>query len=75
MSFNPLGKLLIIAGIAIVALGVAFLFFDKILFVDKLPGDIAVRRKNFTYYFPLGTSILLSLLLTAIFLIINLFRK
>ncbi|OGC95208.1 MAG: hypothetical protein A2W25_02045 [candidate division Zixibacteria bacterium RBG_16_53_22] len=75
MSFASYGKVLVILGIAIVALGVAFLFFDKIPFLGKLPGDIIVKRRNFAFYFPLATSILISLLLTAVFLIINLLRK
>ena len=72
---NPLGKILIIAGAAIIVIGVALLFFDKIPFLGKLPGDIVVRKKNFTLYAPLATSLLLSLLLTLVFVIINWFRK
>ncbi len=72
---NPLGKILIVTGAAIIIIGVALLFLDKLPFIGRLPGDIVVRKKNFTIYFPLATSILLSLLLTAIFFIINIFRK
>jgi hypothetical protein len=75
MSFASFGKILIILGIAIVALGVAFLFFDKIPFLGRLPGDVVLKRRNFTFYFPLATSILLSLLFSAIFFIINFLRK
>ncbi len=72
---SALGRILIITGAAIIILGVALLFLDKIPFIGRLPGDIIIKRKNFTLYFPLGTSILISLLLTAIFFIINLFRR
>jgi len=75
MSFASFGKILIILGIAIVALGVAFLFFDKIPFLGRLPGDVVLKRRNFTFYFPLATSILLSLLFSAIFFIVNFLRK
>ncbi len=75
MNPNPIGKALIIAGVAIVILGVAFLFLDKIPFLGRLPGDIAIRKRNFALYFPLGTSIALSILLTAILFIISLFKK
>jgi hypothetical protein len=51
---------------------VFFLFGDKIPFFGKLPGDIIIRKKNFTFYFPIVTSILLSLLIS---LIIYFFRK
>ncbi len=75
MNPNPIGKVLIIAGLAIVILGVAFLFLDKIPFIGKLPGDITIRKKDYALFFPLGTSIAISLLLTAVLYIISLFRK
>ena len=75
MSFAPLGKILIITGAAIIVLGVAFLFVDKIPFLGKLPGDFLVRRRNFTFYFPLATSLLLSVLVTLALFIINYFRR
>lgn len=48
---------------------------DKIPFFGKLPGDIRIERKNFVFYFPLTTSILLSLILTIIINIILKLRK
>jgi hypothetical protein len=72
---SALGRILIITGAAIIILGVALLFLDKVPFIGRLPGDIVIKRKNLTLYFPLGTSILISLLLTAIIFIINLFRR
>ena len=75
MNLTPLARILIITGAAILILGVALLFFERIPFVGKLPGDIVVERRNFTIYFPLATSILISLLLTAIMFIINFFRR
>jgi hypothetical protein len=57
------GKLLVLVGLAIAALGV--LVMIGIPF-GRLPGDIVIRRNNFSFYFPLGTSILLSILLTLI---------
>jgi hypothetical protein len=71
-EFQQIGKLLIFLGIFILILGVFFLFGDKIPFFGKLPGDIIIRKKNFTFYFPIVTSILLSLLIS---LIIYFFRK
>jgi len=75
MNTGPLAKILILTGAAIVILGVALLFVDKIPLLGKLPGDMVVRRKNFTLYFPLGTMILLSVGLSLIFYIISYFKK
>ena len=72
---NPLpefGKLLLILGILFVVIGLLLMLGPKIPLLGKLPGDFMVRRGNFTLYFPLATSILLSIVLTLIFFI---FRK
>ncbi|HOJ92963.1 MAG TPA: DUF2905 domain-containing protein [Dictyoglomaceae bacterium] len=73
MSF--MGKWLILFGIILIILGLIFLFIEKIPFLGKLPGDIKIERKNFVFYFPLTTSILLSLILTIILNIIIRLRK
>jgi len=75
VNTGPLAKILILTGAAIVILGVVLLFIDKIPILGKLPGDIVVRKKNFTLYFPLGTMILLSVGLSLIFYIISYFKK
>jgi len=75
MNAGPLAKILILTGAAIIILGVVLLFIDKIPLLGKLPGDIVVRKKNFTLYFPLGTMILLSVGLSLIFYIISYFKK
>ena len=72
---NPLpefGKMLLILGILFVVIGLFLMLGPKIPLLGKLPGDFVVRRDNFTLYFPLATSILLSIVLTLIFFI---FRK
>jgi Protein of unknown function (DUF2905) len=66
-ELTQLGKILIFAGIFIFAIGVFFLFGDKIPFLGKLPGDIIIKKKNFTFYFPIVTSILLSIIISLIF--------
>ncbi len=60
------GKFLIITGIIIVAVGALLFITGKIPWIGKLPGDIVVQRKNFTFYFPLATSILLSIIISLI---------
>jgi len=63
-----LGKFLIIVGIVIAATGALLLFFrNGIPFFGKLPGDIVIQKKNFTFYFPIATSILLSIIISLIF--------
>jgi Protein of unknown function (DUF2905) len=64
-----MGKLLVFVGLGIAALGL--LVMVGVPF-GRLPGDIVVKRGNFSFYFPLATSIILSILLT---LILTLFRR
>jgi len=69
------GKLLIIFGGILLLLGLLFLALGRThLPLGHLPGDIYYRGKNFTFYFPLMTCILLSVVLSAIFYLINHFR-
>jgi hypothetical protein len=69
---SDIGRLLIIIGIILVIVGAAFLLAPKIPWLGKLPGDITYKRGNFSFYFPLGTCILISIILT---LILYLFRR
>ena len=62
-----IGKLLVIVGIVTALFGVLLIFSAKLPWLGRLPGDIIIHKKNFTLYFPLATSILLSLLLTLLF--------
>ncbi len=69
---SGLGRSLIIIGLIIAAIGVLFSLGGKIPWFGRLPGDISIKRENFTFYFPLATSILISLLLS---FILWLFRR
>ena len=60
-----MGRMLIIAGVILIVLGVLFTVFGK-MGIGRLPGDLIYRRGNVTFYFPLMTSILLSLFLSGI---------
>lgn len=75
MNLNYLGKFLVIAGFALIGLGIILLFSDKIPFLGKLPGDIVVKKRNFTFYFPIATSILISIVLSIVFYLLGHFRK
>jgi len=68
---HALGKTLIIIGLAIAAIGAVLYFLRGFPLLGKLPGDILIQKKNFTFYFPLATSLLLSLILTAVFYFLN----
>jgi hypothetical protein len=70
----PLGRILIILGIALVLLGIilSYSHFFSFLHLGRLPGDIRIRRGSFSFYFPLTTCLILSILLSLIFYI---FRK
>jgi hypothetical protein len=64
-----IAKLLIVFGIIIAVMGALLLLFRNsgIPFLGKLPGDLFIQKKNFTFYFPVATSILLSIILTLVF--------
>lgn len=66
---NDFSKTLIFFGLVLVVAGVIFSVFGKIPGIGKLPGDLYFRRGSFTFYFPLTTCLLLSLLLTLFFTI------
>ena len=63
----PTGKLLIIAGLLIALIGMVITFAPKIPSLGKLPGDLHIKRDNFSFYFPLTTGLLISLLASLIF--------
>ncbi|TAN61481.1 DUF2905 domain-containing protein [bacterium] len=65
-EFGGLGKALVIAGLSLVLCGFLFVFFSKIPFLGKLPGDIHIARKNFTFYFPFASCVVLSVLVSLI---------
>jgi hypothetical protein len=70
---TELGKLLIIAGILIALAGFVLVFWGKLplSWLGQLPGDIAYKGKNVTFYFPLATSLLISIVVSLILWFIN----
>jgi hypothetical protein len=67
-----MGLFLIIGGISLAIIGLIIYFSDKLPFLGRLPGDIVIKKENFTFYFPLATSLVLSIILS---LILYLVRK
>ncbi|MBI3804283.1 MAG: DUF2905 domain-containing protein [Nitrospirae bacterium] len=66
-----LGRILIFFGIFLALVGGGVLLAGKIPGLGRLPGDILIQRKNFTFYFPIATSILLSVVLSLIFWLLS----
>ncbi len=67
---QPIGKLLIFIGAILILFGLILSISSKLPF-GRLPGDIIIRKDHFTFYFPLATSILLSIILTVIMYFLN----
>lgn len=65
-----IGKILIVVGIVLIVCGV--IIYYNIFNLGKLPGDIIIKKNNFTFYFPIVTCIIISIILTLIF---SIFRK
>lgn len=71
-----IGKSLIIFGILIIIVGAILLFSDRLPFnLGKLPGDITYKKENFSFYFPITTSILISIVLSLLFYFFGRFFK
>jgi ribose/xylose/arabinose/galactoside ABC-type transport system permease subunit len=70
-DFTNIGKLLIVIGLLIAGIGVALLFGEKIPWFGKLPGDFLFQGKQSSFYFPLTTCILISIVLSLIMWFIN----
>jgi hypothetical protein len=63
-GFEGLGRLLVFAGIFLVIAGLIFVFWSRIPYLGRLPGDIVVQKEGLSVYIPLVSSILISLALT-----------
>ncbi len=61
-----LGKILLIFGGVIIVVGLLFIFAQHIPFFGKLPGDIFIKNDNFSFYFPIVTFLIVSIVLTII---------
>jgi hypothetical protein len=73
---SDFGKILIVVGAVLVAAGLVLLLLGRTnLPLGRLPGDILYRGKNTTFYFPLATSILLSVVLSLILYVIGRWRR
>lgn len=69
---SSLGRMLIIIGAVCIVLGIVFLLLPRIPFPGKLPGDIVVRKEKYVFYFPLMSSIIISIIVS---ILLWIFRK
>jgi hypothetical protein len=65
--FYSLGKVLIIIGLVIAAMGVLMVITPRVPWLGKLPGDIIIKKENFQFYFPVTTCIIISIIVTLLF--------
>jgi hypothetical protein len=70
-----LGRMLMIAGVALVAVGALLVFLPRLPLLGRLPGDLVWTRGNLRVYLPITTSLLISLLLTGVLSLIALRRR
>jgi len=65
-SVHDIGRMLVVFGLLIALVGVALVLVGRVPWLGRLPGDVHIQRGNWTFYFPLATSLLLSVVLTLI---------
>jgi hypothetical protein len=70
-TFHTFAKVLIVTGVILIIIGLIFLFGYKIPYIGKLPGDIVIRKKNFTFYFPIMTILVLNLVFFVVMYIVR----
>ncbi len=68
---NDIGKILVGFGLLIALAGVVLVLVGRVPWIGRLPGDIHIQRGNFIFYFPLATSLLLSVVLTLLLYVIG----
>ncbi len=71
---GEIAKMLIFLGAVLVAIGLLLLLAQKFPFLGRLPGDVLIKKEHFTFYFPLATSIILSIVISLILYLIGKFR-
>jgi len=76
MNMTELGKMLLVLGLVVAAIGLGFMLLGKTnLPIGRLPGDMLYRGRHTTFYFPLATSIVVSVLLTLVLYLVGRFRQ
>jgi hypothetical protein len=68
---GDIGKIIIFIGLLLVVIGFVWMVGNKLPFIGKLPGDIAIEKKNYSFYFPVTTCIIISIILSFILWFFN----
>ena len=68
---SDVGRALVIVGAVIAVVGIVLMLAGRVPWIGRLPGDIHIQRGNFTFYFPLATSLLLSVVLTLLLYVVG----
>ena len=71
---GEIAKAIILIGAVLIVIGLVLLLFQKTPFLGKLPGDILIKKENFTFYFPLATSIIISIIISLVLYLLGKFR-
>lgn len=66
-----LGKLIVFTGIVLIIFGAVLMLGAKVSWLGRLPGDIYIQKKNFSLFFPITTSIIISIVISAIFILLR----
>jgi hypothetical protein len=77
ISFTAIGKTLVVAGVVLIVIGGLLWLSGRFpqIGLGRLPGDILIKRENFTFYLPLGTCLLLSVVVSLVWWIVSLARR
>jgi len=73
-ELNLIGKMLIFLGIILIVIGAVLFLANKVPWIGRLPGDIYIKRGNFSFYFPIATCILISIIISAILWLLSRLR-
>jgi hypothetical protein len=68
---GDLGRFLVVVGMLIIAVGLVLIVMGRVPWIGRLPGDISIQRGNWSFYFPLTTSILISVILSLVLYLIG----
>jgi len=76
VTIGDVGRMLVVAGLSVAAIGAAFWALSHLTGAGRLPGDIIIRRRGFTFFFPVVTGLLASLILSVVAtLLLRIFRR
>ena len=74
-DLQPLGRALIFVGVILTGFGLVLLLTPKIPWLGRLPGDLLIRREHFSFYFPLASCLVASLILSLLLWLVGRFKQ